>query len=414
MLKKTILPRGMVSILLLFVLAACSHPTPLRTVAPSSELAPALVTTAPQLPAPTPSLLPSQAPRSTALSTPAVTAQPLSVSVIEISAPALKGNLLGDPTTQAVQVILPPSYEQSDRRYPVVYFLPGFGSVTNGEHAYYLLDDIAVQIARGVLAEMILVVPNGGNRLGGSFYVNSPVSGNWEDFIVEDVVGYIDSHYRTLAQPESRGIAGHSMGGFGALNLAMHHPDIFSAVFAESPGFLDETGLSEIAMFDTPERRRLFYDKMIALTRLPDAQALQEMGSYEGNIQFMVAYGVAFAPHADLGAPFFDYPYQLDGDQLKRLPAVWQRWQDGLGGWAEKIKQYHPNLARLHSIRIDYGLQDKIVWLRQGSDYVYGLLTQAGLPVQITRFEGGHNDRIEERLLTVMLPYFTQALSASP
>ncbi len=66
---------------------------------------------------------------------------------------------------------------------------------------------------------MIVVTAPGQHRFGGSFYVNSPVTGNWEDLIVTDIVGYVDTHYRTLAQSASRGIAGYSMGGYGALRI---------------------------------------------------------------------------------------------------------------------------------------------------------------------------------------------------
>ena len=104
--------------------------------------------------------------------------------------------------------------------------------------------------------------------MGGSFYVNSPVTGNWEDFITQDVVGYVDSHFRTLAQAESRGITGHSMGGFGALNIAMHRPDVFSAVYSMSPGLFDENGLQESQMFDNDSLIERFVDYEQALSRL--------------------------------------------------------------------------------------------------------------------------------------------------
>ena len=80
---------------------------------------------------------------------------------------------------------------------------------------------------------MIVVLPNGANKYRGSFYANSITMGNWEDFIVRDVVGYVDGHYRTLASPAHRGIAGHSMGGYGALTLGFRHPDVFSVICDE-------------------------------------------------------------------------------------------------------------------------------------------------------------------------------------
>ncbi|HEX8825637.1 MAG TPA: alpha/beta fold hydrolase, partial [Archangium sp.] len=138
---------------------------------------------------------------------------------------ALEGNALGDPADQDVHVYLPPGYASStERRYPVLYLLHGF----NGSPEMWTSSLQEVK-------ELIVVMPNGANRLGGSFYLDSAVTGGWEDFIVREVVGYVDANYRTLAQPASRGIAGHSMGGYGALRLGMRHPDVFGAVYAMAP-----------------------------------------------------------------------------------------------------------------------------------------------------------------------------------
>src|SRR5678815_2867240 len=95
-----------------------------------------------------------------------------------------------------------------------------------------LMDD---SIKNGKVREMIVVAANGANGYKGSFYTNSVVTGNWEDFIVRDLVHYVDTNYRTIRDPESRGIAGHSMGGYGSVMLGMKHPEIFSAVYALSP-----------------------------------------------------------------------------------------------------------------------------------------------------------------------------------
>jgi S-formylglutathione hydrolase FrmB len=116
-------------------------------------------------------------------------------------------------------------------------------------------------------------VVNGTNKLGGSFYVNSSVTGDWEDFIAQDVVGYVDSNFRTLAQSESRGITGHSMGGFGALNIAMHRPDVFGAVYSMSPGLFDENGLAESQMFENENLIRSFVKYESVLSALPVEEA---------------------------------------------------------------------------------------------------------------------------------------------
>lgn len=352
-----------------------------------------------------PSATPSPAP-----ATPASTPVALIEEVVGIPAPSLEGSLIKESDEQPVQVYLPPSYNHSSLRYPVVYFLPGFGSDPDGKNQDFSLEAIGSLMAEGSLKEMILVIPNGVNTLHGSFYVNSPVTGNWEDFIVKDVVGYIDSHYRTIPEASGRGISGHSMGGFAAIYLAMRHPDLFSAIYGLSPALFDQNGLSDSLMFDSPKKPENFQKQFQALAALSQPKAINEMSHYEGPLGFTVAYGAAFAPHADLGPPYFDYPYQLKNGQLQLLPDVWKRWESGFGDWPHKIAEYHKSLAGMKGIILDYGTMD-FSWIRTGSVYLSQQLIESGIPNRIYAFEGTHTDHIEERLRTIMLPFFAEVLA---
>ncbi|MBV9959104.1 MAG: prolyl oligopeptidase family serine peptidase, partial [Acidobacteria bacterium] len=170
---------------------------------------------------------------------------------LRISSPSLKGNLLGDSMEQSVAVYLPPSYDSSrTKRYPTLYLLHGFNGkiehfTRNGYQGMNLQPLMDGMIKSDSIGEMIVVVPNGTNNYLASYYTNSSVTGNWQDYVVRDVVSYIDSHYRTLARAESRGVAGHSMGGYGAIMMGMQHPDVFGAVYAMSPcclGFEGDLG----------------------------------------------------------------------------------------------------------------------------------------------------------------------------
>jgi len=160
---------------------------------------------------------------------------------LKVSAPSLKGNLLGDPIEQKVAVYLPPGYETSPtKRFPTLYLLHGFAGkieefTKNGHQGMNLQPMMDRMIKSTAINEMIVVVPNGANNYLGSYYTNSAVTGNWEDYIFRDLVSYIDSNYRTIARASSRGIAGHSMGGYGAITLGMKHPDVFGAIYALSP-----------------------------------------------------------------------------------------------------------------------------------------------------------------------------------
>ena len=176
-----------------------------------------------------------------------------------ITSPSLEGNLLGDSATREITIYLPPSYDTSDKRYPVAYYLPGWGNVTfnpSWDDPFVSSDDVPEggldgmfddMIAAGDMKEMIIVIPEGNNKYGGSFYTNSVVTGNHEDYIVQDVVSYIDAHYRTIPNRDSRAIGGTSMGGYGAMKLAMKHPDLFGAVAAHG-AFLYFEGLKPIVL----------------------------------------------------------------------------------------------------------------------------------------------------------------------
>ena len=174
------------------------------------------------------------------------------VREITVHGASLEGNLLGDSPDRHVTVYLPPSYAmQPNRRYPVVYMLHGFTDTDfkwfGGAGGWMNLKQVADDaMASGASKEMILVVPNAFNKMHGAFYSDSMTTGDWEDFIAHDLVAYIDQHYRTIARTESRGLAGHSMGGYGTMRIGMEHPDVFSSIYALSPCCL--TGMDSLAV----------------------------------------------------------------------------------------------------------------------------------------------------------------------
>ena len=162
-------------------------------------------------------------------------AKPVGVEHIKIHGAALEGNLEGDAVDRDVFVFLPPSYaKEKRRRYPVVYALHGFfigAEQWSGEiHVPQTIEGAFAQGAR----EMIVVLPDSKTVHNGSMYSSSVTTGDFENFIARDVVSYIDAHYRTLARRESRGLAGHSMGGYGAIRIGMKRPDVFSALYVMS------------------------------------------------------------------------------------------------------------------------------------------------------------------------------------
>ena len=374
-------------------------------VAPTVPAIPITPTVAP-ISTPTTTMSPTGAPTSepTATGIPPEKFQP--VSTVKIPAPSLANNLVGEPAEHEILIYLPPSYDTPDKRFPTVYYLPGYGD--SGMIGFYLPANLDKLIENGKVKDMIVVVANGVSKMGGSFYVNSPVTGNWEDFITQDVVDYVDSHFRTLAQPESRGITGHSMGGFGTLNIAMHRPDVFGAVYSMSPGLFDENGLRESQMFDNNDLIAGFVEYENELANLPADEAKQTM--FRSPQQFALSYGYAFAPNTDRQPPYYDYPFKEVNGQLVRDDLVWKKWESGYGGIADEAKQYKDNFLKLKGIVVDYGESDEYAWIPKGSVYFGEQLAAAGIPVKVEAYPGSHESALGDRIRDHMFPFFSATL----
>jgi S-formylglutathione hydrolase len=160
---------------------------------------------------------------------------------IKVHGKGLEGNLEGDSADRWVSIYLPASYQSNPkRRYPVIYFLHGYtdddanfyGFTKHWMNLVLVLDSV---FASGKAREMIVVTPNAYTRFQGSMYSSSVTTGNWEDFVAKELTFYVDNHYRTIAKASSRGLAGHSMGGYGTLRIGQKNPDVFSSIYLLSP-----------------------------------------------------------------------------------------------------------------------------------------------------------------------------------
>lgn len=332
-----------------------------------------------------------------ALATPTAGTSNGKLEMLDIAAPSLKNNLIGEKLTQGIAVYTPPGYENSGKRYPVVYFLPGFDDdyQTYGMMFRSMMEK---SLQSTELRAMIVVSINGCNRLHGSFYTNSPVTGNWEDFVVKDVVGYVDANFRTVRKPEARGIAGHSMGGYGTLAIAMAHPDVFCAAYSMSPGLFDMEGFTKSPII-LAELYTLQVDSTDAYL-----ESLKTAGA-----DFTLAYGSAFAPNPAGPAPFIKTPAKDAKGALVHDDA-WKMWEDGFGNLAERVKENRNNLKKLKALAIDCGKSDEYDWIPQGCVYFSGLLKAEGIDHTLTVYEGTHMSKVAERLGTVVLPFFSKEL----
>ena len=163
-------------------------------------------------------------------------AKPDTAEHIKVHGRSLEGNLEGDSVDRDVIVFLPPSYlKNKHRRYPVLYALHGYSiGAEQWTHEIHVPQTIEGAFAQGA-KEMIVVLPDSKTIYGGSMYSSSATTGDFEDFIAHDLVSYIDAHYRTIPDRQSRGLVGHSMGGYGASRIGMKHAEVFGALYIMSP-----------------------------------------------------------------------------------------------------------------------------------------------------------------------------------
>ncbi|HEX7951004.1 MAG TPA: alpha/beta hydrolase-fold protein [Candidatus Limnocylindrales bacterium] len=331
-----------------------------------------------------------------------------SIRNCSVPTPSLAGNLLGDPATIDAVIWLPAGYEAGSERLPVVYFLAGY-TATASQVSLTLQQAIA--LADVSSPPFILVLVTGANAVQGGFYVNSPITGRWEDAIVDDLVPYVDRAYRTLPAPGSRGIAGHSMGGFGALHLAMRHPDVFGSVYALSPSLFDADGAE--ALFGAPFGGiDLMLDVEGQLAGLAPSERparLVELAAALGPAEFILAYGLAFA--GDPARPaLMDYPFARSAGGVVRDDAVWKTWEGGIGDLDGKLTRYGQNLQALRAIGIDYGLADEYDWIPDASRALVAGLDAAGIGVTEATFEGDHASMLGSRMAGFMIPFFEASL----
>ncbi|PYT06395.1 MAG: esterase [Acidobacteria bacterium] len=327
------------------------------------------------------------------------------VVVEEFESGVLAGNPAGDPARRSIPVYLPPGYGESERRYPVIFCLSGF----TGRGLAFLNDqpfqpNLARRmdrlIARGEAEPAVLVMPDGFTRYGGSQYINSPATGRYEDHIVEELVPWVDRRLRTLPDASHRGLMGKSSGGYGALVLAMRHPELFGAAACHSG------------------------DMYFEYCYLPDfprcASIVEEKGGLEGFLRFfdaapkksremlvalnIIAMSACYSPNPARPPFFFELPFRERTGELR--PDVFDRWlaHDPV----RMIPKHEGALRGLKLLLLDCGTKDE--WnLHLGARIFTSRLRERGIGFRYDEFDDGHLD-ITYRY-DISLPLLTKALS---
>ena len=304
---------------------------------------------------------------------------------VEVHSPAIEGNLEGNTADRKVLVVTPPGYDENpNKRYPVVYYLHGYWAPLEAQQQGFRLHE-AVQAAAEAGNELIMVMPDGFSKLRGGFYSSSPTVGDYESFVADDLVQWVDANYRTIAQRASRGLAGHSMGGYGTIRVAMKHPDTFSSIYMMSACCLDPMQM-------TPEQAARI-------------EAMSEADIAAAQFGQLAAVSTLATWSPDPTDEGFLKVYTGLKEDGTIDPLVNQRL--AANSPIVLLPQYLPELNELEAFAIDIGDKD---FLLAGSRAFMAELDRFGVKYQFELYEGDHGNRIADRIRTEVLPFFGEHL----
>lgn len=282
---------------------------------------------------------------------------------------ALAGNLLGQPAAREVILYIPGAYGVEDGdslstdAYPTLYLFHRYDGRaedwSNGLYQGFKIQEVMDSlISWGDMPPAIVVMPDASAGTFGSPYLNSTLTGRWEDFLADELVSHVDRHYRTMPERGARGVAGHSAGGYAALKMAMKRADVFGSVYAMSP---------------------------CCLALVEEVEGLGELGSLLGEILGMSG------DDESCGGSGLD----------SQIPI-------------KVVEACRDNLLSLEGIALDVGDQDgfesTVPWGQRFSE----ALTEAGVEHSFEVYTGSHTDHIGQRLLYRVMPFFARTLASDP
>jgi len=228
-------------------------------------------------------------------------------------------------------------------------------------------------VGEGKVKEIIFVMLDADNRLGGSWYLSSKTIGDYETYITKDLVSYIDNNYRTIAHRNSRGIAGFSMGGYGSMHLALKYPEMFSVVAAHAGSYDRDTSGWKI---------RLEY---IAPHNPKDFEEFSLLGFSERS---GFALAAAISPNPAKPPFFLDKPFELVGGKVQVVPEVWKRYAEADITHGH-LDSYLKQPLRLSGIMIVHGTSDPFA-PNQGQ-VLDKMMTDLGIEHVYVEHGGGHH-----------------------
>jgi S-formylglutathione hydrolase FrmB len=308
------------------------------------------------------------------------------VQLLTISSPAIADNTLGEKPEQIVSVYLPPDYETSNREYPVVYYLHVFtlSALSTISYAPPVFDRY---FTANPEEGFIFVGINGRSTYGGSYWMDSPITGGWETFAVKEVPEIMSEQFRIKTGPENTAIAGWAMGGYAAVHKWLTYPETYGHLYALAPD-IPTPGSFETVLFEHYSGSRIDYPMAVICAFVPDYldNALSQAADEEELIKE------------------FGYP-DLDPDLAAQLEKNF-----GLRALEELADEYLPQRSGSSSVLFEYGDSDRFVYVQEASRELARLFEERGIASELEVFAGGHispRSRLEES----MLPFFVQAFA---
>lgn len=307
-----------------------------------------------------------------------------SVVTHRFSSKVLRPNPLRDPYVRDLTIYLPPDYSKSDSKgYVTVFGVVGFGGTGKmlfnidplGEPLNQRMDRL---ISKGKCGQMILVLVDCFTRFGGNQYINSSATGRYEDYIIDEIVPFVDKEYNV----SSKAVWGKSSGGYGSILLGMRHPEVFSA-FADHSG---DSAFEYCYIMDFPKALDSFREAsgpkkwLDNFWKHPD----QRRGKFHAALNTF-AMAAHYSPNPRSRELGVDLPFDLDSGEFRE--DVWKRWLQ----WdpVHLVEKYKANLRKLKFIYIDCGFKDEFN-LHWGSRILHSKLNKLGIKHYYEEFDDGH------------------------
>jgi enterochelin esterase-like enzyme len=317
-------------------------------------------------------------------------AKPVTVEHIKIHGKSLEGNLEGNAVDRDALVFLPPSYaSEAGRRYPVVYALHGYSiGAEQWSKEIHVPQTIEGAFANGA-REMIVVMLDSKTAYNGSMYSNSPTTGDFEDYVSRDAVAYMDSHYRTIPDRNSRGLVGHSMGGYGASRIGMKRSDVFGGLYIMSPCCM------------SPRPGTIpGNDAQAAYADLAEIKKPMDSEKLGFGLRAQLAVASAWSPNPKNPPLYLDLPV---GDKKDEVLAKWTA-----NAPLAFVDQYIHNLRQYRAIGIEVGDKDTLV---TDTTKLHEILDSYGIKNEFEIYHGTHTSRVAFRIQDHVLPFFSKTLS---